>query len=248
MVVVGMVGLAVVLCFGTLASASVATITVYPDDVPDESLPRECHDAPDGWGDSSWQGPETGKSNIHFRFDADGDLLSALFPDDAATLTIADIASISYHTLRPDGTVETRDWWVQIYTRPDDVDDASSWYGYRFINNYNDHTETGDWTEYSTSSGMTFHRNDKYGDASVELTLDQMATVYGDELIEMISIQTDSGWDGFEGCVDGLTITLKNENVGQVDFAAVPEPTTLTIWGAFGGLGLIAARRRRRTA
>ena len=141
-------------------------------------------------------------------------------------------------------------------TRPDGDDDASSWYGYRFINNYNEHTDTGDWTEYSTSSGMTFNRNDKYGDASVELTLDEMATledgagnlVYGDELIEMISIQTNSGWDGFDGCVDGLTITLKNGNVGQVNFAAVPEPTTLAIWGAFGGLGLVAVRRRRRAA
>ncbi len=30
--------------------------------------------------------------------------------------------------------------------------------------------------------------------------------------------------------------------------AAVPEPTTLAIWGMFGGLGLIAARRRKRAA
>ncbi len=30
--------------------------------------------------------------------------------------------------------------------------------------------------------------------------------------------------------------------------AAVPEPTTLAIWGMFGGLGLVAARRRRRAA
>jgi hypothetical protein len=30
--------------------------------------------------------------------------------------------------------------------------------------------------------------------------------------------------------------------------AAVPEPTTLAIWGTLGGLGLIVARRRKRVA
>lgn len=36
---------------------------------------------------------------------------------------------------------------------------------------------------------------------------------------------------------------------GPVDLAgAVPEPTTLAIWGTLGGLGLIAAQRRRRSA
>jgi MYXO-CTERM domain-containing protein len=34
----------------------------------------------------------------------------------------------------------------------------------------------------------------------------------------------------------------------QDSAGTVPEPTTLAIWGMLGGLGLIAARRRRRTA
>jgi hypothetical protein len=82
--------------------------------------------------------------------------------------------------------------------------------------------------------------------SATELGLAGLINSYGTEKIEMISIQTDSGWNGFDGFVDGLTITLANGNVGQVDLAAVPEPTTLAIWGTLGGLGLIAARRRRR--
>ena len=256
-VLIGMVGLAAVLCFATLASAAVTTITLYPEDVPDEELPRGVEgDAPDGWGTSSWQGPESGKSNIHVRYLLDGDLLSALFGEEtAANLTVADIASISYYTKRPDGTEETHDWWIQIYTRTDGVDDEKSWYGYKFTNNYNDHDETDEWTQYTAmvpeeneadTSNMTFSLT-----GGSEMTFSEMIDLYGDEFIEMISIQTDSGWNGFDGQVDGLVITLADGTVGRVDLAAssaVPEPATLAIWGVFGGLGLIATRRRRRVA
>ncbi len=141
--------LLVIFCAGALAAAT-NTIYVSPDQVPDEQLPRlNVGDAPPGFGSSSWQGPATGKSNWHARYLADGDALSLLFPADAPTLTINDLQEISYYTKRPAATPAGRDWWVQIYTRPTGSGDAAGWYHDKFINNYNDHTATGSWTQYS---------------------------------------------------------------------------------------------------
>jgi len=226
--------------------AATVKIDVYPSDVPPdgESEPRvNFGDAPTGYGPDSWQGPATGKSNWHARYIADGNALSALFPEDAASMTIADLAEISYFTKRPAGTEAGRDWWVQIYTRPSGSGDKSSWYHDRFINNYNDHANIGDWTEYSTDGGeMTFASNG-WGVIG-ESTLSELIAVAGDQQVEMISVQTNSGWDGFDGYIDGLEITLTNGNVGQVNF--VPEPGTLTLMGVFGLLGMVAMRRRGR--
>lgn len=50
----------------------------------------------------------------------------------------------------------------------------------------------------------------------------------------------DSGWPSWIG-LDGVSLS---NNV----LPAVPEPAALTIWGVFGALGLVAARRRKRVA
>jgi hypothetical protein len=234
-------GLTAAFAIAGVSQAATIQINVAPGDVPDEQPPRvNVGDAPTvGLGPDSWQGPETGKSNWHARYNADGDALSLLFPDDAATMTIADLAEISYYTKRPGGTPSGRDWWVQIYTRPTGSGDASGWYHDRFINNYNDHTATDSWTLYSTGTSMTFQSNALGGS---EMTLAELISGHGAELIEMISIQTDSGWNGFDGYIDGLRIELTNGNVGVVNL--VPEPSTglLIITGM---LGLAAAGRRR---
>lgn len=228
-----------------LASASLQATTVThvatPDQVPDEQTPRVVNTAPTGFGSEAWQGPASGKSNWHARYLLDGDVLSILFPDDAATLTIGDIASISYFTYRPDGTPAGRDWWIQIYTRTTGVDDESSWYGHKYTNNYSTHTETDSWTEYSTDNGMTF----------AGLDFDAFKQTHANELIEMISIQTDSGWNGFDGYVDGLVITLTNGNVGIVDFQGSVVPLPAAAWAGLtllGGVGGARVWRRRKQA
>ncbi len=238
-------------------SAIAVTIThqATPGQVPDAQQPKLNYgDAPTGYGPDSWENTDfqnssgnDDKVNWHARYQADGNYLSVLFPDDAAAMTINDLKSISYFTKRPSGTTAGHDWWIQIYTRPKSGN--SSWFQERFINNYNDHTNIGDWTEYSTDSDMTFnHNGTKVGtsDNNGEMTLAQLKTNYGDELIEMISVQTDSGWGdtgAFSGYMDGLEIELMNGNIGKVDFV-IPEPTTAAVLG-LAGLGLIARRRRR---
>jgi len=194
-------------------AATTNTIQVFPKDVPDENWPRvNPGDAPAGFDPSSWQGPAAGKSNWYAAY---GDKLDALFPADAATLKIADLAAISYFTKRPAATPPGRDWWIIIYTRPTGSGDAATWYHDRFINNYSDHADTDAWTQYSTASGMTFHSNALGGPV---MSLADLITAHGSDLIGAISIQTDSGWNGFDGYVDGLEITLNNGNVGQVNF------------------------------
>ena len=241
---------AICLMVNGVAQAVTVTLDVFPNQVPDEELPREnLGDAPTGFGPDSWQGPAAGpgnKTNWHARYLADGDALSDLFPGDAATMTIADLAEISYFTKRPTGTTAGRDWWLMIYTRPTGVGDKSSWYHDRFINNYNDHTNIGDWTQYSTDFGaMTFQSNGL--NVIGESTLDELITAAGTQFIEMISVQTNSGWNGFDGYMDGLEITLTNGNIGRVDFSAVPEPTTIALLGiGLAGLAGGAIRRRRK--
>jgi len=238
---------AVLFLLSSSVLAGTIQIDVQPADVPDESLPRvNVGDAPAGFGPDSWQGPAAGagnKTNWHARYLSDGDALSTLFPADAATMTIADLESISYFTKRPTGTVAGRDWWVQIYTRPTGSGDKASWYHDRFINNYSDHAVIDDWTQYSTDTGMTFHSNGL--NVIGESTLAELILAAGDQEIEMISIQTDSGWNGFDGFMDGLEIELTNGNIGKANF--VPEPSTLAL-SALGLtlLGYYSFRRRRR--
>ena len=81
------------LALSSLVLAGTIQINVPPGDVPDETQPRvNVCDAPTGFGPDSWQGPATGKTNWHARYIADGNALSDLFPEDAETMTIADLA------------------------------------------------------------------------------------------------------------------------------------------------------------
>lgn len=216
------------------------TIKVRPFQVPDETEPRvNLGDAPTGFGPDSWQGPAAGtgnKTNWHARYLSDGDALSTLFPNEAVTMTVNDLDSISYWTKRPSGSVGSgEDWWLTIYTRPTGSGDASSWYHARYNSNYSTHTAYDAWTQYSTDTGMTFGG----------MTLAQLQAAAGSDLIEAVTVQTNSGWNGFDGYMDGLEIALTNGSVGHVNFS-VPEPASLALVGLGLAAGCVVLRRRRR--
>jgi hypothetical protein len=217
--------------------APTVTINVDPSMVPDEMPPRiNVGDAPAGYGPDSWEDSATGKVNWHARYGADGDALSALFGSQAATLTLNDIASISYNVKS-----STEHWFLKVYTRPDGVNDQASWYGYSFTNDYGTIATDGAWQQWSTGSGGNLDLDFRNGIGAGTTYLDwaTMQSTYGNELVEMISVQTNSG-PGTAGYMDGLEITLTNGAVGQVNF--VPEPASLALMG-LGGLAVVKRRR-----
>jgi hypothetical protein len=71
---------------------------------------------------------------------------------------------------------------------------------------------------------------------------------YGSDTISLFSLQTGSAWsNGFTGLVDGVTITLKNGDVGRINLEAVPAPASVVGGLALlGGLGLVSALKRVR--
>jgi len=226
---------AMMLSMSSSALAATVTIDITPTQVPDENQPQvNVGDAPTGYGPDSWEDSATNKVNWHARYSADGDYLTALFGSQAATMTINDIASISYNVKST-----TEHWFLKVYTRPDSVNDQASWYGYSFTNDYSTIPIDGAWQQWSSGSG-NFDLDFRSGIGAGTNYLDwaTMQSTYGSELVEMISVQTNSG-AGTAGFMDGLEITLTNGDVGKVNF--VPEPAGLGLL-SLGGLALLKRR------
>src|SRR5690606_20400756 len=203
------------------AFADTVTLTVGQDTVPDEEMPGTKYGSPYDWtANTYWSdtsdAASDAKVNWHARYGADGDFLSKLFGAKAATLTINDIASISYNVKS-----DTEHWFLKVYTRTDGVSDQASWYGYSFTNNYGTIAKDNNWQEWSTDAGM-FDLDSRAGIGGGTNYMDMSAlkAQYGNELIEMISVQTDSG-AGRAGWMDGLVVTLTDGSVGRVNFSHI---------------------------
>ena len=132
-----------------------------------------------------------------------GRLLTALFGADAATLTVGDIASISYSTFRPAGTPAGTHSRVYIYTRKT----GSRWYDHKLINDTSAHNTEDAWVEHST---LQF-ADQAPTDSSIG-PFGALGALYANELVLAISVQTWlQNMPGFTGPIDGLTVTLRTE-------------------------------------
>lgn len=212
----------------TLAAAGTITLDVDPTMIPDETAPRVEAGNPTGFASDSWKAPATGKSNFHLRYLLDDNYLTYLFPADAATMTVNDLDEVSYFTK---GNPAGKDWWIQIYTRPTGSGDCRSWYHERWTSNYTSHSAQANWTNYTTADGSILFSRDAVGmsgpygcpgNGTAPMTLAAMQAMSGTQLIEMISVHTDSGWSladpARDSQLDGLVVRHVNGNVGRVNF------------------------------
>ncbi len=185
-------------------------------------------------------------------------------------IKINELASISFYTKKiGSDSNQTVDWYLEIYTKPDLVNDDSWWFGRRLtIEPYfsvpGGTAPADQWNQYSTDEDASnrlrvfdYFATNNYGRYTDPFLSDitcgnvswndygyttGITRNYSCEEIMYMNISTGSGWAaGYNGQVDGLVITLTSGDTAVVNFE-VPEPATLGVL-ALGGL--MAFRRRR---
>jgi len=163
--------------------------------------------------------------------------------DSLGTFTIDEIASISYWTNKP-GSEGDVDFYLAIYTTPDNNDNTTDWYGYRlnaepyFSQDLN--APVNEWNTWTTDDGtnqLTFFDTAKtggYGSYNQPTLQDlQAGTInwhdynsaytdeeidYGAETVKYITFQTGTGWmDTFDGYIDAITIELTTGDSLTID-------------------------------
>ena len=270
----GLVGLmllaAAVFAMPLGARAEVTSITLLPG--AGTNVSGNAGTSAPGFVSGSWQSPGVGgKSESYIA-------ASTLFPTFGA-VTINDLASISYWTNKS-GTTADVDWTFLIYTAPTGIGtgDVSPGYHSRlnaepyFTQTPNASVTANTWHEWTSggANALLFYdqpRGGSFGTYADPTLADlQAGTVtWGNSVtydyrtsadtISYFSLQTGSAWaNGFNGLVDGMTITLKNGDVGIVNFeataagAAVPLP--IAAWmgiSLVGGLGGFRGIKRLRS-
>ena len=218
-----------------------------------------------GFGTGSWQ--QTGNTKSEYYVTP-----TALFGHSVA---ISDIESISWWTNKDTGGGAV-DWYLAIYTVPTGVGDSGGWYHTRLNSEpyfASDTQAASTWKQWSTANAtnpLTFFdapRTSVFGTyndptlAELQAGAINWASIagyggaaptvnYSSEVIGAFSLQTGTAWaSGFTGLLDGLTVTLKNGDVGTVNFEAVPLPSSALMGlGLLGGLAVIGVRRRRRAS
>lgn len=226
---------AVAACAGLSASTKAATtnLTLYSNVPTDESTPRTVADAPNvQFGPDSWQNTalaNPAKVNAYVT-------PSALF---GHSVTISDIASISYFTKTSAGQVN---WFLNIYTDPELGGDAS-WYGQKFTNSdYGSYAADGAW--HSNNVSLLTRTNSAGAAIGPDEGLAAWKASYGSKMIQYFSPQTSSINNDTDSQIDGLVVTLTNGDIGNVNFAAVPLPAA--VWAGMGLMGALGFKGFRR--
>ena len=211
-------------------------------------------DAAPGFGTGSFQANGATKTAIQFNPET-------LFGT-GASFTMSDIANVSFWTKQngvPSDPGTYLNWYLEIYTATTGSGD-DSWYRRRlnfepyFSPDLSDANQPSDsWVEWSTDTSANqlrvfdANRGDPspvYGTYTDPYLSDiQVGPVDWSDDVWFMAISTGSGWAaGFDGQVDGVTVTLHSGQVATIDFEAVPAPASCALM-ALGGL---AAIRRRR--
>lgn len=236
--------------------ASAADLTFYVGSA--SNVAGSGNSAP-GFASSSWQAaaPSAG-SKSEFYVNA-GDLFGA-----GADLTVGNVASISYFTNKP-GTAADPDWTFLMYTAKTGIGDTGSFYHSRLNTEpYFSGTPTvaantwHQWSSDDANNPLRFYdqpRSNTFG-TYTDPTLTQItggpvtwngsgqsgATYdYRRDVLSLLSFQTGSDWaNGFNGLLDGFTITLKSGETGTINFEAAPPAATPLPSSAGMGLGVLA--------
>lgn len=207
-------------------------------------------DSAPGWASGSWQAPGTTKVEFYMT-------PTELF---GHAVSIGDVASISYWTKVGNSTAQP-DWYVQMYTNPYTGGEAS-WYGNRinaepyFSANLSAPANT--WDQFSSASGsnqLRFYDSNPggvgyYGDYTDGFLSDLTSNAtYANQSIKYFVMATGSDWaSGFTGQLDGLTITLNNGDVANVNFeATAPVPEPLSMFAVAAGLSSLGVWIRKKS-
>lgn len=157
-------------------------------------------------------------------------------------ITLGEIKSMSYWTKKDSShAVNVADWFINIYTSPYVGDESTpNWYGDRigtepyFAKNINE--TVGAWNEWSTDGANNQLRffestqgavGSNFGTYTDEVWSDFITgtalsgETYASRDVLFVSPQTASAnANGFNGQIDGLTITLTDGSVATVNFEA----------------------------
>ncbi len=258
----------------TAGMSSAANLTITP------ASPNITINTVDGVvGDSA---PAFGSSSISANGNSGGESFNGkvqinLSPNDlfGRTITFGEIADFSYWTKKTTTGPTPVDWYVEIYTRADGMDD-DSWYGRRinfepyFSDNYS--APDGTWNQWSTASGTNrlraFDANrgasgpvfGTYTDPFLsDLTSgpvdwsDSSSAYetgdfdYRDEEVFFLAISTGSGWAGdFTGQLDGFEISLNDASGSTASVNFEAVPEPTAALAGVSLLSLVGLRRRAK--
>lgn len=254
-----------------LAAAAAPVTLTQPDNFSNGSeVPALSSSAEASLGRGAWQadGSLTGNDGqqhlIYLQGDQPGPLEGGqtsypaaganprlLFPG-SETVTLGDVLGLSWDT-KTSGSVN---WFVDLFTVADDVDDDASWYGKNFDFTVDNTLNT------SVNDGFTRHAFNADGGAAFDdardgqgnviddtpLSLADLGSAFGDEEILYIALGTGTNYAGFDGFVDNFQFSYRSDQeqtvARQIDLEpeSVPAPPALALIGV-GLLGLRLARR-----